>query len=214
MRTIAQLIDAIRARHSFEPATADAAVRIERFEANAGYRLPDDMREFYLGIDRAALFGSASLLPVESWPSTGAALRGPEWAEYEPAPWFAFCDTCDGNWVAIDLAQNAILDCDHEDLETRRVIASSYREFLERSLRADGDAFYLESGFEPLALIKVPERAAPLGWLRETYRSWSTSPEIGPDRCRRCERLCIQHSVHCRRHHFEAIQGTSYPFDD
>jgi hypothetical protein len=214
MRTIAQLIDAIRARHSFEPATADAAVRIERFEASAGYRLPDDMREFYLGIDRAVLFGKAALLPVESLLRSGVALFGPEWTELEPASRFVFCDTRDGNWIAVDLAQGAILDCDHEVVGTRAVIARSFREFLHRSLCAEGEAFYLESEFEPLEIIEVPGHAAPQRWLREMYRQWSTFPEVGPGRCRRCERLCVQHSVHCRRHHFEAIQGTSYPFDD
>ena len=218
LASLEELIHAVEASDRCEVAHADAADQLDAFEMRAGFALPADLRSFYLRVHRAEIAGGYRFLPVENFQRTGRALSGPEWADSEPAPWFTFCDVEDGNFVAIDLERsveghNRILDCDHEDTSSRRVIASSFSEFLERALEANGKLYYLDMG--PVPTIKVPYRP-PIAWLKRQYEKWSRDPEVGPRICATegCGRLCVSLSVHCRRHHFEAIQRLPYPFDD
>jgi cell wall assembly regulator SMI1 len=218
MRTIEELINAVVAGHGHELASSDAAQRLDAFEKRTGCELPADLRAFYTRIGRAGLGDRYRLLPIAEFRRTGAALRGDEWAESEPASWYAFCDVHDGNFVGIDLeasslGEHRVLDCDHEDVSSRRVIATSFTEFLERALSFENGLYYLD--MDAISTIQLPYRP-PLGWLRRQYLKWSLDPEVGPRACvvDSCGRLCVSLTVHCRRHHFEAINGLPYPFED
>jgi hypothetical protein len=109
--------------------------------------------------------------------------------------------------------RHRILDCDHDDASSRRVIATSFTEFLERALSDDGHLYYLD--MDSVASVEVPYRP-PVEWLKRQYKRWSEDPEVGPRICLAdgCGRLCVSLSMHCRRHHFEAIERLPYPFDD
>jgi len=216
--SLEDLISAVEASHSHEPAAANAAERLDTFESRSGFALPADLRTFYLRVHRAEIAGGYRLLPVEQFQRTGSALCGAEWIDSEPTSWYAFCDVYDGNFVAIELERsveghNRILDCDHEDSRSRRVVAASFSEFLERALSAEGRLYYLRMGAVPT--IQVPYWP-PISYVKRQYEKWSLDPEVGPRVCRvdGCGRLCVSLSVHCRRHHFEAIQRLPYPFDD
>jgi hypothetical protein len=218
LKALEELINMVTTSYPCELAGPDATRQLGLFEKRAGFSLPPDLRAFHLRVRRANISDCYELLPVELFQRTGAALQGPEWEDSEPISWYTFCDVHDGNFVGIDLegspdGHNQILDCDHDDIPSRRVIATCFAEFLERALRADGQLYYLSMGAVPT--IDVPDRP-PLAWLRREYRRWSTDPEIGPQVCRLdgCGRFCVSLSVHCRRHHFEAIQRRPYPFDD
>jgi hypothetical protein len=216
---LSKLFARIESHHHCTPAEAAAEARMRGFERASGFPLPFDLRAFYLRFDSATLFGRYDFLPLDRICRTGAALGGPDWFDSEPAPWFAFCSIGNGDHVGIDLATNGtdnfILDCDHDNTSSRRVIARSFTDFLAQLLTAKGDAYYLDSAFRPIAVIDVPYRP-PLAWLREHYHKWSQDPEVGPDRCRNstCPRLAVSLSVFCRRHHFESINNVHYPFDD
>lgn len=218
MPTLEELVDSIVASGSCELATAGAAAQLDAFERRSGFRLPADLRAFYLRVHRAELFGTYQLLPVELLLRTGHALRGPEWVESEPASWYAFCDVYDGNFVAIELEESAagehrILDCDHEEVSSRNVVATSFTEFLARAISGGESLYYL--GLGPTPVVEVPYNP-PRAWLQQQYDRWSKDPEVGPRVCREegCGRLCVSLTVHCRRHHFEAIHRVPYPFDD
>lgn len=219
-RPIDELIDAVVTEHVSEPARADAAARLADLEELCGYRLPLDMRAFYLRLHRAELLDAYEILPLDEFRRTGAALQGDEWAESEPDSWWAFCDTFNGDWVGVDLAVSSsggtwILDCDHESISPRRAIATCFADFLERALSSpDAPRYYLGSPL-PFPSFEVPYQP-PLGWLRRHYLKWSLDPEVGPELCRiqACSKRRVSHSVHCRRHHFEAIVRLPYPFDE
>jgi hypothetical protein len=218
--TLAKLLGLIETAHTSVPARDDAESELDAFVGASRYSLPDDVRTFYRRFRSATLFARLQLLPISEWRRTGAALLGPEWTESEPPSWYAFCDAFDGNFIGIDLARsafaaNAILDCDHDDIPHRRVIADSFTQFLDRALRSPARLFYLQAEFEPLTTIDVPDNP-PLAWMRRQYANWSVDPELGPDRCRHpdCMRLHVALSVFCRKHHFEAINQHPYPFDD
>jgi hypothetical protein len=218
LASLEEMIRTIEASGRCEAVRAGAAEQLDALEEQAGFVLPADLRAFYLQVHRAEIGGAYRLLPVQDFQRTGSALGGPEWADSEPASWFTFCDVYDGNFVAIDLERSAgghnrVLDCNHEDRFSRGVVASSFSEFLERALAADGKLYYLHMGAVPT--IEVPYRP-PMTWLKRRYETWSKDPEIGPRTCATngCSRLCVSRSVLCRRHHFEAIQRLPYPFDD
>jgi hypothetical protein len=218
LKHLADMIASVLSSPSVEPARPDAAYQLDLFEKRTGLRIPDDLRAFYARVQRAKVDDRYQFLPIELLQRTGAALQGEEWADSEPASWYAFCDVSDGNFVGIDLepsseGYNYILDCDHDDITSRRVIATSFAEFLEHVLSADGQLYYL--AIDPIRTLDVPNRP-PRAWLRREYEKWSLDPEVGPRICRvdGCGRLCVSLSVHCRRHHFEAVQRLPYPFDD
>ena len=215
---LGDLISAIQTSHRCELALSSAADQLDAFENRTGFSLPSDLRAFYLKIHRAEIAGGYRLLPVEHFERTGSALQGVEWADSEPPSWYAFCDVDDGDFVGIELERSVeghhrIFDCDHEDVSTRSVIAVSFSDFLQRALSAGGRLYYLGEGRFPT--IEVPYRP-PVAYLRRQYEKWSHDPEVGPRVCvvDGCGRLCVSLSVHCRRHHFEAIQRVPYPFDE
>jgi cell wall assembly regulator SMI1 len=218
VRTIEELINVVVAGHGHELASPDAAQRLDAFEKRTGCELPADLRAFYTRIGRAELRDCFQLLSIEEFRRTGAALQGDEWADSEPVSWYAFCEVDNGDFVGIDLeasslGEHRVLDCDHENVSSRRVIARSFSDFLERALSFENGRYYLAA--EPMATIEVPYRP-PLGWLRRHYVKWSLDPEVGPRSCAvdSCSRLCVSLTVHCRRHHFEAINGLPYPFEE
>lgn len=214
------LIALIESEHPHVQASRDAASELDRFVNSSGFPIPPDMRAFYLRFHSATLFEQYQFLPVQEWLRTGAALLGSEWVESECPSWYAFCDVFDGDFVGIDFATepdgpNWILDCDHEDVPERHVIANSFTEFLVQVLSVPEAKYYLADGFVRLATLSVPYNP-PLDMLRRDFHRWSLDPEIGPEMCKRegCNRLRVKLSVFCRRHHFESINGLAYPFDE
>ncbi|MBE7478995.1 MAG: SMI1/KNR4 family protein [Polyangiaceae bacterium] len=219
-KTINDLIAVVESTQPHVVADGEARQDLDRFTARSGFALPSDLTAFYERISSATLVESYQMLPPSAWVRTGAALQGPEWAESEPPSWYAFCDAFDGNYIGIDLATtaagaNPILDCDHDDVRERRVIANSFTEFLTEALRSPDRPFYLGVDFQPITTVHLPYNP-PLSWLRREYHRWSVDPEVGPETCRHpgCARLHVHLSVLCRRHHFENIQRLPYPFDD
>ncbi len=209
----------VEANHSYVSGARDATQQLDNFATASGFPIPEDMRAFCTRFQRATLFDCYQLLPISQWQRTGAALCGEEWEDSEPPSWFAFCDVFDGDYVGIDLSPNpegtnSILDCDHEDIGRRAVIANSFAEFLGQALGTPDGRFYLQPEFHPLREIKVAHNP-PLAWLRREYAHWAEDPEVGPAICRAadCSRSCVAVSVFCRRHHFEAINGLPYPFE-
>jgi hypothetical protein len=219
-KTIHELVAELESSELHVLALHGAQEELDQFAARTGLAIPADMRSFYKRFSSATLFGRYQFLPPMQWVRTGAALQGPEWEESEPPSWYAFCDVFDGNYLGIDLATtasgtNPILNCDHDDVAHRRVIAESFTEFLTWALRFPDDPFYLGIEFQPVTTIHVPYNP-PLSWLRREYHRWSVDPEVGPETCRHpgCTRLHVHLSVFCRRHHFESIQRLPYPFDE
>lgn len=98
-----RLIEVVRQRHDFTPASSTAAIR--RFERRSGLRLPPDMRRFYSEFDGVRLFGAEyvlldpdAFLPLEV--QVRAALgHGLGLAQ----AWTCFCRTPAGHLVGINL---------------------------------------------------------------------------------------------------------------
>jgi hypothetical protein len=66
--------------------------------------------------------------------------------------------------------------------------------------------------------LNAPDPPPPEESRRRFYRNFADKlgPEDASKQCRRerCEHGVVNLSVFCRRHHFENIQNSPYPFDD
>ncbi len=182
------LFDEIEKQHVYE--LADLPSKIEELEKLCGYKLPDDLKEFYHRYKTVRLFNfewgwKYRFLPVSEIHITGLDIFGKYYKNEEPKSWFTICDVMDGNYIAVDLLSRKdnewnYIDCFHETYGVpgeNDVIAKSFRELLEKCLHGGNSLFYLEKGFQNYgnALEATPEtaiqRVEPTqfkrGWLRK-----------------------------------------------
>ena len=109
--------------------------------------------------------------------------------------------------------------------EQRRPVVSLIGITRERALElwlalVHGDAATLESQpWKPgNGFVMTPEREAERNqWALDREREFidSRGPEVG-DPCREpgCARKTITHSIHCRKHHFEAWMKRPFPLEE
>jgi cell wall assembly regulator SMI1 len=137
---------------------------INQFEKQSGYELPQDLKEFYRRYKTVSLFTGEFVtlyrfVPIEEIKITALNIYGNDCPPdfIEPKTWFTVCDLQDGNYIAIDLASKKddqwnYIDCFHETYATPgwcKVIARSFKELLENSLKCGGDQVYhLQEGFQ------------------------------------------------------------------
>jgi cell wall assembly regulator SMI1 len=154
MRSLADLLAEVRARHFPGPPASRAA--LDGLEQRIGCALPSDLRDFYLGMGGARLFsdpryrilGPEDVRPVKLDVPGASELTLPE-------GWLSIGDVQDGNYVAIDLPAKPsgevwFIDCFHETIGEpggNEIIALSFAEFLERALGAGEMFYWLEDGF-------------------------------------------------------------------
>jgi hypothetical protein len=140
----------------YPPATAE---EIEAFEGRVGWRLDPELRAFYLHCNGAELFerlpGAPYLfLPLSQIVRARVALFGRRNDDdaHGPASLYALCDVQDGNYILVDVSQQAngrypLVDGYHEmfpNPDYCRRIASSFSEFLAGALRSNGRQFWLK----------------------------------------------------------------------
>ena len=191
------LFSEIEKLHSFE--LADNPFEIDEFEKRFGYKLPDDLKEFYRRYKTVKLFDSEwgasyRFVPVNEMKITGYDIYGDSANPEEflwPKSWFTVCDVLDGNYLSVDLSSRKgdecnYIDCFHETYGTpgeSKVIAKSFRELLEQSLMRGKEQFYLDNSFKDYgdALEITPETAIFRisnkndsivgGWMVNFYRN-------------------------------------------
>jgi hypothetical protein len=120
----------------------------------------------------------------------------------------------DGDYIAIDLVSNKVLDCDHNELGTARVVAHSISDFFGRFFSSTPEKYWLEPEFLPFEVLVHP----PSNELnRFSYRDFwdALGEEIGPEICTSvdCQRKRIALSLKCRKHHYEMVRSHSCPFE-
>jgi len=165
----------IEKSHTFE--LTSNLFEIDEFEKRCGYKLPKDLKEFYRRYKTVRLFddqwgASYRFVPVIEMKVTGYDIYGDSTNPDEflwPKSWFTICDVLDGNYIAIDLSSKKgnecnYIDCFHETYGTpgeSRIIAKSFKELLEQSLKGGREQFYLKEDFKDYgdALEITPETA-------------------------------------------------------
>jgi antitoxin YokJ len=188
------LFSKIEKSHTFE--LTDNPFAIDEFEKRCGYKLPEDLKEFYRRYKTVKLFDSERgatyrFVNVNEIKSTGFDIYGVSTDPDEffwTRAWFTVCDVLDGNYIAVDLSSRKgneynFIDCFHETYGVpgeSQVIAKSFRELLERSLENGDQQFYLKEGFKgygdtleitPETAIRRMEPVKPKwGWLGEIIR--------------------------------------------
>jgi hypothetical protein len=133
------------------------------YETKIGYRLPDDLKQFYARCNGATLFndgeyGPYEILPLADVTRTRVCIYGDDadTDDFAPASWYAICYVGDSNYVGIDLASpdgqsNNMIDCFHETHGAPgydTIIAKSFTEFLQRAYASNGNHYWLEPGFK------------------------------------------------------------------
>jgi hypothetical protein len=160
-KTLEDLFVEIEKTHEY--VMADNPSAIDEFERQCGYELPQDLKDFYHRYKTVKLFvrGSEAVyrfVPVTEMRETGFDIYGDlvNPAEFLwPQAWFTICDVLDGNYIAIDLVsikgdECNFIDCFHETFGVpgeSRVIAKSFREFLEKSIKGGEELFFLKKDF-------------------------------------------------------------------
>ena len=214
MSSIEALIEQLRTSHEVSAPDPHISERLADFTERTGFALPEDLKTFYGECGRAVLHKRYLMFPFEEILLASVALTGEmDWC---PDSWYAICNVQDGNYIGIDLAKSPpeILDCDHEDVRTARVIALSFTEFVSQMLKSESP-FWLAKSFKPYGRSTSPESPNLLRRVNKGF--WNQlGPERGPDVCRidGCARLNIAFSVYCRRHHYESVNKHPCPFDD
>jgi len=159
-------IERLRRDHHTLPAADAHSVAVARERG-----MPDDLLAFHEECDGAFLFEQSAnswdfqaderswkwrLLPLDEmrplteilWIEEDSPLRS------EMNSWYPVLDVCDGNYLAIDAGtahRGQCLDIFHETAGLageHRIIATSFRELLDRLLDSGGAPFWLESGFD------------------------------------------------------------------
>lgn len=196
----------IEKNHSFE--FSDNLLEIEEFEKKCGYKLPEDLKEFYKRYKTVSLFAYNGgwryrFVEINEIHMAGLDIFGEAYAQDKDFSievtysWFSICDVMDGNYIGIDFlseknGQWNFIDCFHETYGIPgecTIIAKSFTELLEKCLQSNNKLYYLEKGFQDYgdALEITPETAIrridPIkprfGWLGEIIRR-IRNPHIQP----------------------------------
>ena len=149
MRSIQQIVDAIRASHF--PIGDGGEALIHAFEEKWGLCLPEDMREFYLAINGAALFRPPRefppivILPLEEMQTPLAAIFGDSANETR----LVYIDRGDGDFLAIELGNDKdigkVIDCWHEaypSAEYCGIVFNSFTESVDAALDGGGKSLF------------------------------------------------------------------------
>jgi cell wall assembly regulator SMI1 len=219
---IEDLVKQIKEAHLWYPPPPNTAHIIEIFEHESGYKMPNDMKEFYFLCGKADLHDYGySILPINELSNLEPLQFGEGENDYFPESWYAFCYLHDGDYAGIDLASEDgkrfnILDCYHDASEKISIVASSFSEFLLQVLNSTGNSpFWFEAGFMHLGIAEFIPKPS---WYKRLYANWwaSLGSEYGPEQCAssNCRRLRIKLSVMCRRHHYEMVKHQECPFSD
>jgi cell wall assembly regulator SMI1 len=156
---IRELSEKIRADHYPEaPATKE---EIAAAEKRIGYRLPLDLKQFYLQSNGARLFkkldSAFSIVPLEKIVPVSQDILGGTQPPEGTASWMTLCELPDGNYLAMDLASMKlpdtlhVIDCCHEAFgeEGRaQIIAMSFTEFLIDALKSGGKHYWVSNEFD------------------------------------------------------------------
>jgi hypothetical protein len=210
------LLDRLAAECQPPPASADAALRMARFERGARQALPQPLRAFHRRFDSASI-GELRLDPLAHWAPVPVALFGDEWRGAEPAGWYAI-GKLGAAVLGIDLSpgprgEHLVFTCPDEHVSRRPIVARCFVELLARAVEHARTRTANTNVWKTLGTVDVPFLPPP-SWLQRTYSVWGSYPEEGPEGCRwaRCARHRIGPSEYCRKHHFEIIHGLAYPF--
>jgi hypothetical protein len=216
-----EFIERIKFQHSWKPPDPNVADILNLFEKTHLFRLPNDLVYFYRHYSQATLFDNRfHILPIASLSRISTVICGDDSADWCPPSWYAFCDLRDGNYVGMDLSTVGgnscnILDCYHEDVPNFRIIATSFSEFFERILTAQGEIYWLQNSFQSYGITAYNH---PPSLYRRLFADFwqSLGEEVGPELCAfpQCDRKHIKWSVMCKKHHYEMIQNHKCPFED
>jgi hypothetical protein len=203
------------AHHGIERAAGDVEFHLRRIASLAQCEIGDELVYLYENLDGGWLFdGDVRLLPIGEVENVGE-LQGGEYGRLcTPSSWVAIMDAMNGDYIAIDLVSNKVLDCDHADLGSARVIAHSLSDFLEQFFSQAPERFWPGTAFSPLETLAHPASDA---LNRHLYRYfWNVLGEdLGPELCNTnaCARGRIALGSKCRKHHYEMVRGHSCPFE-
>ncbi|WP_257450800.1 SMI1/KNR4 family protein [Archangium lipolyticum] len=152
--SIQALLEQVSRDHFPNPPATPA--QLDDFERRVGWRLDPELRAFYLHCNGAELFERPNspyrFLPLSGIIRARIAIRGRDEDSRGPASWYVLCDVGDGNYVLIDAGNSMngrypLMDGYREmfpDPEYCERIASSFSEFLDRTLASGGRHFWLE----------------------------------------------------------------------
>ena len=210
-----ELISEIKKKHRWSPARSSES-DFEEIEKRYSCNLPEDMMQFYTVFENVELFdGKYLLLPLQEMNYVGSLQAG-EFGRLACSPsWIAICDCMDGDYVGVDTEPQTIIDCNHEDLGTVRVIASRFSDFLKLVLSTGPSPYWLELDFTPSRILEF--EPSPEFYRIADEAFWlQLGEEVDPEpcSCTGCERKRISLSTMCRRHHYEMVMNRSCPFDD
>jgi hypothetical protein len=119
--------------HPHTPALPDTSQQLARLESQHHCRFPAEFRMLYKSIGSAELFDSRyRIMPLTEVHSIGSSSL------------LAFCDVKDGTYVAIDVSSGQILDCDPDNMDRSKIIATDVVEFLERLLESRERPYWRE----------------------------------------------------------------------
>lgn len=156
----------IEKNHSFEFSVNP--LEIDDFEKKYGYKLPEDLKEFYKRYKTVSLFAynggwQYRFVEINEIHMTGLDIFGETYEKDKyfsietTYSWFTICDVMDGNYISIDFLsgnneQRDFIDSYHESFGTPgecKVIAKSFTELLSKCLKGNGEHLYfLEQGFK------------------------------------------------------------------
>ena len=202
-------------KNGIERASDNVEHHLQRIASLANCEIGEELTYLYKNLCGGWLFhGDFRLLPIGEIENVGK-LQGGEYGRLStPASWVALIDAMDGDYIAVDLVSNKVLDCDHDELGSARVIAHSLSDFLEQFFLLAPEKYWLQLGFSPLETLVHPSSDE---LNRYSYRDfWDVLGEDrGPELCSTtgCVRSRIAFSVKCRKHHYEMVRGHSCPFE-
>ena len=145
--------------HFSEPCTD--SYEIDRLDRRIKFLLPEDLKVFYRRYSTVKLFdhefgATYRFVPITEIHLTRIDIYGKDLDELGPSSWLTICDVLDGNYIAVDIASQEnqnynYIDCFHETFAEpgeATIVAKSFTELLERSLRGGGDSvYYCQKGF-------------------------------------------------------------------
>lgn len=207
---------ALLERNGIQPATERVDIHMQRISLSAGCEIGDEFAYLYQNLGGGGWLykDDFRMLSIREIENVGERQGGEFGRLSTPSSWVALIDLMDGDYVAIDLVSNKILDCDHEELGSARVIANSLTDFFGRFFSTAPQKYWLQPGFVPLEVLVHPHSDE---LNRYSYRDFweALGDEQGPELCSTisCGRGRIAMSVKCRKHHYEMVRGHPCPFE-